>query len=55
MDPGWTRSGLTTSPIITDQLTWSRDITRHLIRNVASLDRDAIFRDVFRKLAGVRD
>ena len=55
VNPGWTRSGLTTSPIITDQLTWSRDITRHLIRNVASLDRDAIFRDVFRKLAGVRD
>lgn len=53
--PGWTRSGLTPSPIITDQLTYSRDITRHLIRNVASLDRDAIFRDLFRKLAGVKD
>lgn len=55
VNPGWTRSGLTPSPIITDDLHYAREITRPLIRNVAALDRDAIFRDMFKKLGAIRD
>lgn len=49
----WSRWEITTSPIITDGLTWSRDTGRHLIANVRELNRDEIFRDAFRKLAQV--
>lgn len=51
LSPTFAESEITTSPIVTDNLTWSRDYHRHLIRNVKRLDRDAIFRDLFRKLA----
>jgi hypothetical protein len=36
--------------VLTDQVTWSVDPRRHLIRYVYHLDRDAIFRDLFDKL-----
>jgi inosine-uridine nucleoside N-ribohydrolase len=39
------------SPILTDQRTWSRDQSRHLIRVAGDCRRDPIFADVFRKLA----
>jgi len=39
------------SPILTDQRTWSRDRSRHLIRVAGNCRRDPIFADVFRKLA----
>lgn len=47
----WSRREITTSPIITDGLTWSRSTDRHLIANVREIKRDEIFRDAFRKLA----
>lgn len=50
MDAGWSTSGLTPSPIITEQLTYSFDTRRHLIRTVRSVSRDAIFRDCFTRL-----
>ena len=53
LSPDFAESELTTSPIVTDNLTWSRDYHRHLIRNVRRLNRDAIFRDLFRKLASL--
>jgi hypothetical protein len=37
--------------VVTDQLTWSVDPSRHFIRSAYRLDRDAIFRDLFTKLA----
>lgn len=46
----WTPSHLVHSPVLTDQVTWSVDQRRHLIRYVYHLDRDAIFRDLFDKL-----
>ncbi len=49
----WSRMEYTDAPIITDQLTWSRDYGRHLIGNIRSLDRDAIFRDAFTKMGAV--
>lgn len=47
----WTPSSLVPSPILTDQGTWSFDRSRHLIRSVQHVHRDAIFRDLFTKLA----
>jgi purine nucleosidase len=38
------------SPLLTDQGTWSHDPFRHLILEVRSVERDAIFTDLFRKL-----
>ena len=42
------------SPVLTDNCTWSFDRSRHPIAQVASLDRDRIFTDVFSKLAAMR-
>ena len=50
IDPQWVKTTLVHSPILTDQFTWSFDSSRHLIRSAASIDRDAIFSDVFSKL-----
>lgn len=50
IDAGWTPSTLVHSPILTDQLTWSVDNGRHLIRSAYYVNRDAIFRDLFTKL-----
>ena len=45
---------ITTSPVITDDLTWSRDYHRHLIKNVKVIQRDKIFGELFFKLASVK-
>lgn len=42
---------LLASPILTDRLTWSRDVSRHLIRVAYDVDRDAVFRDLFGLIA----
>ena len=52
IDPSWGPSGLQPSPILSADLTWSRDASRHLIRELHDLDRDAVFGDLFTKLAG---
>jgi len=44
------KSNLLPSPILTDNLTWSFDPDRHLIRQVNWVERDIVFNDVFRKL-----
>lgn len=51
INPDWTPSVLVHSPVLTDQVTWSVDQSRHLIRYVHHIDRDAAFRDLFGKLA----
>ena len=38
------------SPILTDQITWSHDPSRHFIRSAVYVHRDPIFVDLFRKL-----
>lgn len=53
INSSWTPSHLIHSPILTDQMTWSTDHGRHLIRYVHSIDRDEIFRDFFAKLENV--
>ncbi len=50
IDARWTPSRLVHSPILTDQVTWSFDPRRHLIRSAYHVERDAIFRDLFGKL-----
>lgn len=50
LDPFTVPTEIVHSPIVTDQLTWSVDRTRHLIRSASFVDRDPIFRDFFMKL-----
>lgn len=51
IDEKWVPSVVTHSPVLTDQVTWSRDPSRHLIRVATTANRDAIFRDFADKLA----
>ncbi len=50
VNPSWVPTNLVHSPILTDQVTYSKDSARHFIRMATSLNRDAIFRDLFTKL-----
>jgi purine nucleosidase len=47
----WVPTNLVHSPILTDQITWSFDSSRHFMRYAYFLDRDPIFRDLFDRLA----
>ena len=51
VEPGWVPTVVVHSPVLTSEGTWSRDLRRHLIREALWADRDAIFGDLFRKLA----
>ncbi|MEM7345823.1 MAG: nucleoside hydrolase [Chloroflexota bacterium] len=51
INPDWVPTQLVHSPIVTDQVTWSFDSSRHLIRYASYVERDPIFRDFFMKLA----
>ncbi len=50
INPSWIPTDLVHSPILTDQVTFSVDHSRHFIRMATSINRDAIFRDLFAKL-----
>ena len=50
INSSWVPSDLVHSPILTDQVTYSSDRSRHFIRMATSINRDAIFRDLFTKL-----
>jgi inosine-uridine nucleoside N-ribohydrolase len=47
----WVPTAVVHSPVLTTEGTWSHDPRRHLIREALWTDRDAIFGDLFRKLA----
>ena len=51
LEPAWVPSELVPSPVLTEQVTWSVDRRRHLIRCAGFVHRDPIFGDLFRKLA----
>jgi purine nucleosidase len=51
VNPAWVPTALVHSPVLTDNVTWSVDQTRHLIRCASYIHRDPIFRDLFAKLA----
>lgn len=46
----WAPSDLVHSPVLTDQVTWSVDRSRHLVRVANFVHRDPIFRDLFGKI-----
>ena len=50
VNSNWVPTELVHSPILTDAVTWSFDNNRHLMRVATSVNRDAIFRDLFLKL-----
>jgi inosine-uridine nucleoside N-ribohydrolase len=50
IEPSWFRSEIVSSPILNENLTWSFDITRHHIRVIKHIERDCLFKDLFRKL-----
>ena len=50
INDAWVPTELVHSPILTDQMTWSVDRSRHLIRYAHFVYRDPIFRDLFTKL-----
>lgn len=53
LDPSWLTVHLMHSPILTSEMTWSRDRSRHLIAGATALSRDAIFGDLFGRLASL--
>lgn len=50
LNPEWVPTDIVHSPVVTDQVTWSEDRTRHFIRTASYIHRDPIFRDLFDKL-----
>lgn len=51
VDPSWAPGHLCPSPILTERMTWSHDPSRHTVYVVDDLNRDAIFGDLFARLA----
>ncbi len=54
LNDDWVSTQLVHTPILTDQVTWSVDHSRHLMRYADYLYRDLIFADLFRKLAELK-
>lgn len=54
VNPSWVPTTLTQRPVLTDQMTWSFDSRRPLCRVAIHVNRDAIFRDLFEKLAKLK-
>ena len=50
LNSDWAPSDLVHSPVLTDQVTWSVDQSRHLARVANFVHRDPIFRDLFKKI-----
>ncbi len=50
INSSWVPTEIVHSPILTDSVTWSSDNSRHLMRVATNVNRDAIFRDLFKKL-----
>ena len=50
VNSSWVPTEIVHSPILTDEVTWSFDNSRHFMRVATGVNRDAIFRDLFEKL-----
>jgi len=50
VNPEWVATRVVHSPVLTRELTWSRDESRHFVREAVDCRRDPIFADFFRKL-----
>ncbi|WP_274363475.1 nucleoside hydrolase [Paenibacillus thermotolerans] len=53
-NPAWCPSSLVHSPHLSDDLRWSFNPHRHFIRCVQFIQRDSVFRDLFRKVASAQ-
>lgn len=53
MNSEWTRSHLTPSPVFNEDLRYSFDPSRHPVRILTRVNRDAVFRDFFESLEGL--
>ncbi len=51
INPDWLPADIIPSPLLTDNVTWSFDHNRHLIKTVRWINRCGVFRDLFEKLA----
>jgi len=51
VNSSWIQTNLVHSPVLTDQVTFSVDHSRHFIRMAESLNRDAIYNDLFKKIS----
>lgn len=54
LNADWLPTRLVPSPVLTDQITWGHDPSRHLIRYCSFVHRDAVFADAFKKLTAVK-
>lgn len=50
LNPEWVPSQLLPAPMLDENMYWQQTANRHLMREATGIDRDAIFRDFFRKL-----
>lgn len=51
VNPEWVRSKITPAPLLTPRMTWARDPSRHPMHVALHVDRDAVFRDFFARIA----
>lgn len=51
IEPEWVNTITVSSPILTDQCTWSIDPGRHPIKTATQINRNAIFKDMYRRLS----
>lgn len=52
-NPEWAPSEILPSPILTDDMRWEQGTNRHNIRMANNINRDAVFNDVFTRLASM--
>jgi len=50
INPNWVAAHTVHSPILTNQITWSVDNSRHFIKSCIDVNRDSIFKDLFKKI-----
>lgn len=54
IEPAWVPTHLTTSPVLTQDLFWRKDPSRHLMREAHDVQRDEIFLHFYDRLPPVR-
>lgn len=55
INENWVPTDIVHSPIITDQATWSIDTSRHFMKTATFINRNEVFKDMFRKLGSRKD
>ena len=50
LNPDWVPSEIFSSPAVDDEMYWVQKDGRHQLREAVGINRDAIFRDFFKKL-----